>query len=555
MNEVIITNIFWRRTYLFIEFESNKDIELSIVQTRKNKTTEELEIKKQHVLETKKLENNKYRSKINITIAEGRQLLDRGKWTFIYDNNLENTPKISNDILFHIEEFSKAFPYTGKFYAYVLFFNICKKIDQESMIETYSLSMHSLYYRKNFNPYKRQWSEVRNARSLKSFIHKISIRVAKKLLNLYYQIISRILPKNGKKILFMSENREYIMDNLKAIDKRIKERGLDKEYKISYSFRNIFKSKKQNPFSWLVTITKIAKQDYIFVDDYVPVFSFLNLNKKTTLTQVWHAGFGFKLVGFGRFGIDGSPHPVESCHRKYTYGLVGNNNLKEIYSEVWGIEKESLLATGMPRLEHFLDKDVQDKVKEKLYSENPEFKGKKIINFAPTYRGSNQYNAYYDYSKLDFDKLSDFCKKNNAIILFSRHHFLTEELPLTEENKKYIFDISKYSLNDTFYITDILVTDYSSCFYDFLLLKRPVIFYTYDLATYSATRGVHRPVKKVSPGPICETFDELLNELEKANDNNFEIKDFLIDKCVANDQLASDKVIDYIILHKDVNDL
>ena len=151
--------------------------------------------------------------------------------------------------------------------------------------------------------------------------------------------------------------------------------------------------------------------------------------------------------------------------------------------------------------------------------------------------------------------MSDFCKKNNAVILFSRHHFLTEELPLTEENKKYIFDISKYSLNDTFYITDILVTDYSSCFYDFLLLKRPVIFYTYDLATYSATRGVHRPVKKVAPGPICETFDELLNELEKANDNNFEIKDFLIDKCVANDQLASDKVIDYIILHKDVNDL
>lgn len=555
MSKVTITNIFWKRTYLFIEYESNKDVELSIIQTKKNKKTDEVEIKKQHVLETKKIEKNKYRAKLNITIAEGRNLLDKGKWTFIYDNDLENIPNISEDVLLNIEEFSKVFPYTGKFYAYVLFFNIYKQVDQENMNETYSLSMHSLYYRKNFNPYKRQWSEVRNARTLKSFIHKLFIRVIKKLLNAYYQVISRILPKNGKRILFMSENRECIMDNLKAIDTRMKERGLDKEYKISYSFRNIFKSKLQNPFSWFIVINKIAKQDYIFVDDYVPIFSFLNLNKKTTLTQVWHAGFGFKLVGFGRFGIDGSPHPTETCHRKYTYGLVGNDNLKEIFSEVWGIEKESLLSTGMPRLEHFLDKETQEKAKEKLYSDHPEFKNKKIINFAPTYRGSNQYNAYYDYSKIDFDKLCDFCMKNNAIILFSRHHFLNEELPLTEENKKYIFDISNYSLNDTFYITDILVTDYSSCFYDFMLLKRPVIFYTYDLATYSATRGVHRPVRKLAPGPVCETFDEVLNELEKAKDNKFEINDILIDKCVSNKQLASDKAIDYIILHKDVKNI
>ena len=124
----------------------------------------------------------------------------------------------------------------------------------------------------------------------------------------------------------MSENRNGIMDNLEAIDTRIKERGLDKEFKITYHFRNIFAG-RQNPFSWLRTIYLIAKQDFIFVDDYAPIFAFLDLDKRTTLVQVWHAGFGFKLVGYGRFGINGSPHPIKSCHRKYTYAPVSYTHL------------------------------------------------------------------------------------------------------------------------------------------------------------------------------------------------------------------------------------
>lgn len=352
----------------------------------------------------------------------------------------------------------------------------------------------------------------------------------------------------------MSENRSRIMDNLEAIDTRLKERGLDKEFNISYQFRNIFAG-IQNPFSWLKTVTLLAKQDYIFVDDYAPVFSFLDLDKRTTLVQVWHAGFGFKLVGYGRFGITGSPQPVKSCHRKYTYALIGNDQLREIYSEVFGIEKKALLATGMPRLEHFLDEDHMASVKEAFYKTFPEIEGKKVITFAPTYRGTSQNNAYYDFSMLDFDKLYDYCKTNNAVFIVKQHHFLREKAPLKAEQMDVFYECSDYNLNDLFYVTDVLITDYSSCFYDFLLLGKPVLFFTYDRAVYSATRGVHRPIDKVAPGKICDNFDQLLSALKDEDYGNTEAADFLRDKCTTNTVLASDKVIDYVLLHKEVDDI
>ena len=108
------------------------------------------------------------------------------------------------------------------------------------------------------------------------------------LVNIYYQIIVRLSPNKGNRVLFMSDNMDHIRDNMLAIDRRIRERGLDSEFKVSYHFRNIF-GKKQSCFDWIRAVNAIAKNDIIFVDDYVPVFSLINLYK-TKLIQTWHAG-------------------------------------------------------------------------------------------------------------------------------------------------------------------------------------------------------------------------------------------------------------------------
>lgn len=532
-DNIVITNIFWKRTYLFIEYNANKKYDIFLKEYHKKSKAEIF------YMQTKKISEGQYRAKINIAVAKKREILLPGKW------EIKSTEKIilSKSILENIESYCRVFRY-NEINAYIATFEITDKTP-------INLLLYTSYMQTNKKYKKILVKEVIKQGNLKDKTRKILVILFKKILNFFYKIMAIIIPKKGKNILFLSQNMDHIRDNMKAVKIRIYERKIDKNFNIKEDFTNLFDGKKRY-FYWLKIIIKLASSDYIFVDDYIPVLSFLSINKKTKVIQLWHAGFGFKLVGYGRFGLKGSPHPYESCHRKYTYGIIGNENLKEIYSEVWGIEKDCLLATGMPRLEHFLDEGAIDKARAKLRKEYPQIVNKKVITFAPTYRGYNQQEAYYDYDSIDFDKLYNYCQESNSIVIFKMHHFINQKINIDKKYKNIFYDLSNYNLNDLLYSTDILITDYSSCFYDFLLLKKTIIFYVYDKDIYCSTRGIHRPLEDVAPGKICTNFDELLGVLRNKNYKNQNKKEFLVDKCLTNKKIASDQIIDYILLEKGV---
>ena len=552
MSRFIIEEMKWDEGVLKLDFVLDEDSPVVLYAKR-----EELTVPMEY---TTKPDGRKH-AEIHFFDREAKDIFYRGRWRFVMKDSFLPA-QLSDDIMLNIEDYIRCFYSDDKskiviVSPVIMNYNSENSDFMEEGEETQGVAFEVSYtYKHGIDGYRRTFATAkREANTLKSFIRKCGFITAKWIINKYYKFYSeRIYKKSGKNILIMSENRPGIMDNLEAIDTRLKERGLDKDFNISYHFRNIFQG-HQNPFSWLKTLRMIAKNDYIFVDDYAPIFAYIDMDEKTTLVQVWHAGFGFKLVGYGRFGITGSPHPVKSCHRKYTYALIGNDSLREIYSEVFGIEKEALLATGMPRLEHFLDKENREKVVGDFYNEFPELKGKRIITFAPTYRGTSQLNAYYDFSQLDFDRLYEYCKATDTVFIIKQHHFLREKAPISPKQKDVFYECSDHKLNDIFYVTDLLITDYSSCFYDFLLLGKPVLFFTYDRAIYSATRGVHRPIDKVAPGRVCDNFDQLMDALENEDYGTVEAADFLRDKCVTSDTLASDKVIDYVILHKEVKDI
>ena len=156
----------------------------------------------------------------------------------------------------------------------------------------------------------------------------------------------KVLRPRDNVALFFKENGDGAgTENLAAVRDRLMERGLDKEFPVIERYRNDIRGAPGNFFSWIKDINAIAKSRYIFIDDYCPVFNFIDPDDNTVLTQVWHAGVGFKSVGYARFGISGSPDPDQSAHRRYDYALVGNGQLREIYSEAFGIEQE---ACGQP---------------------------------------------------------------------------------------------------------------------------------------------------------------------------------------------------------------
>lgn len=553
--EFQIEKIEWERIFLHFDIKTNypgtpefaftkfsrNTVNQKYVQEHGTKPILELEIRETIPLKPYEKKGDVYSFTVNITTANGREFLENGQWRIaaIVPEGFCVT-SVTTELGYNLDSLSRIFRYGRGKYAYNLSFSLAC-FDGENL---------ELYFNSYFMITNKKWRKRKYIKEAFTFGGKLKrtyMFAVIRAIRLFYRIMAALTPKTGKRILFMTETKDYLWGNLKYIDDRIKARGLDKEFKLSYSCRKAV-GNHTSALSWVKTVFLVARQDFIFIDDYAPLFGFFKLSPKTKLIQVWHAGEGFKSVGYSRFGKNGSPFPSESCHKAYDYALTGSKNLITVYEEVFGIDRDSFLPVGMPRLDDFLDQEKIKQFKADFYKEYPDFQGKKIILFAPTFRGTGQKQAYYDYDKLDLRQIWDFCG-NDYLFLIKMHPFVSEKIAIPKEFGSRIYDFASYpNINDLYYITDLLITDYSSNYYEYALMKKPVLFYTYDREMYELTRGVHRSVKEAGPGKVCDTFEELMEALRNEDFELEKIHRFVEENFGEYDGHACDRVIDQILL-------
>lgn len=547
-SRVIVTDLSWERIFLNVKVcsEIKEDIRFCLIKTIKTgetKTLSDIEIIGAVPLEGERVGTD-YNFHVNMSIADGRGFLDNNRyfWAYYYENNPDVVTlcSLSTELAYRLIDMDKIFRYGKGKYSYNVFFTT-NTYDDEHLI----FILNSKFMIENLDwkkPYKLG-DRTTALGKWKCLLKKLKLGI----LNGCYHLFCVGTRRNGKNILFMSETKPYLWGNLKYIDSRIKERGLDEQFNLTYSLR-LAVGENKSFLNWLSTLYKVAKQDIVFVDDYAPIFSWLNLDPRTKLIQVWHAGEGFKSVGYGRFGVSGSPRPKRHAHRAYTYAITGSERLVHVYSEVFGIPEKNILPLGMARLDGFLDENIIKEKREEFYSRYPNLKNKKIILFAPTFRGLNQSLAYYDYNRIDLKKIYDVCG-DKYVWAFKMHPFIKEKPQIPKEYRDRIIDLGEcQNINDLYYITEIMVTDYSSAYYEFALMSKPILFYTYDREYYELLRGVHKPVKETAPGKVCDTFDELINSIKS---EDFEIKKtlkFREENFKNYDGKAADKIIDNILL-------
>ncbi len=347
-------------------------------------------------------------------------------------------------------------------------------------------------------------------------------------------------------IMFMTEQSATLGSNLQAVYDRMVERGLDQQYTLWISARP--ESYIKQPRSTTKELLhKLAQCDVVFLDDHVPLFDWLELDKRTRVIQLWHAGAGFKSSGYSRWGHLGCPAPI-SCHRQYEYGIAGSRQIGKFFSEVFGINDEQILPTGMPRMDEYLDETFRQKKTEEIYEAYPMCRGKKVILFAPTYRGKNRKTAYYPYDMIDFDRLYEFCGEE-YVVLFKMHPWVAQPVPIKEEQKDRFLDVNTYpNINDLFYITELLITDYSSNIFEYSLMRKPMLFFAFDKVQYSFSRGFHRDYEEAAPGKVCYTFDEVMQALESGDYEYEKVEEYVDKHFDYIDSHASDRVIDWILL-------
>lgn len=188
----------------------------------------------------------------------------------------------------------------------------------------------------------------------------------------------------------------------------------------------------------------------------------------------------------------------------------------QVYTDIFttevefNIDKTRFLPYGMPRNDIFF-KNNTDIIRDRICKEF-RIDGKCVlIIYAPTYRG--HYNSVEDVDlKMDVKMLIDSVEKRfkrKAVLLF-RHHVSAAKMCVSGEN---VIDVSAYQdMQELLVASDIFITDYSSCMWDYSFTYRPGFLYVPDLNKYEKETQFHSPIEQW-PFPYSETMDELCEDI------------------------------------------
>lgn len=250
---------------------------------------------------------------------------------------------------------------------------------------------------------------------------------------------------------------------------------------------------------------------------------------ETIMLSTWH-GTPLKRLVFDMDDVH-SANPrykdiVYKQTREWDYLLSDNPFSTEKFQSCFLFDKEKILEYGYPANDPMYASDLKekaDRIKEKLNIP----KNKKVILYAPTWRDDNFYDAGQYGFDLDLDVNGMQEKFGDEYVLLLRlHYFIVDRLDLSKYGDFTVDGSSYDDITDLYLISDILITDYSSVFFDFANLKRPVLFYTYDLDKYrDVLRGFYLDMEKDLPGPILLTNEQVMDAIENIDKVQEEYKD------------------------------
>ena len=370
--------------------------------------------------------------------------------------------------------------------------------------------------------------------------------IKRKIIDMIFQVLYKI-EKNFKvkknRVVFLSDSRIDFTGNFEFIYKELVNRG---GYDIKYILKPSISTKKTLKEK-LQFIYYICTSKYILLDDYYPQIYKYNIKKEIEVIQLWHACGAFKTFGFSRLGKEGGPNSKSRNHKNYTKAIVSSDSIKKHYAEAFGISEDKVISTGIPRTDIFFDKEYINNKTNEIYKKYPLLKDKKVILFAPTFRGGGQATAHYDFDKLEIDKLREGLG-DEYVIIMKLHPFIKESINISEENKDFILDLSsEREVNDLLFISDIMITDYSSICFEYSLLNRPMIFFTYDLEEYIEKRDFYYPFESFVPGPIVRTTEEIIDTIKNSNFDLNKVQNFREKFLSSLDGKSTKRVVDELL--------
>lgn len=270
----------------------------------------------------------------------------------------------------------------------------------------------------------------------------------------------------------------------------------------------------------------LARSKYWISNSRLP--KYLLKRKGNIYLQTWHGTPLKKLVFDMDDVFSADPKYKKNFYeqsRRWDFLSSPNKYSTQIFRSAFKYNKE-FLEYGYPRNDILYQKNT----KEKIISLKKEMGiplDKKVILYAPTWRDDEYYSrGKYKFTlKLDLENLQKHLG-TDYIILLRMHYFIASELDISDF-QGFAYNFSSYNdIAELYLVSDILITDYSSVFFDYANLRRPILFFTYDLEKYrNQLRGFYIDMEKEVPGPLLMNNQEVLNAILNINKVNEEYRE------------------------------
>lgn len=266
----------------------------------------------------------------------------------------------------------------------------------------------------------------------------------------------------------------------------------------------------------------IATARAVLLNDASNVISCVPMRKETKVVQLWHACGAFKKFGmstadkiFGGSREDKKRHPF---YGNLSLVTVSSPEVAWAYVEAMdlGDMPEIVQALGTPRTDVFFDEGFLRSSRAKVESAHPHVGGRKILLYAPTFRGRVASAQAPD--RLDLRLMKEALGREWALVI--KHHPFVKQLPDIPED---CVDFASYATQDEtiselLVAADACVSDYSSLVFEYSLLDRPMAFFAYDQDDYDDWRGFYYDYEEFTPGPVVKTTEELVDFVAHAEE-------------------------------------
>ena len=339
----------------------------------------------------------------------------------------------------------------------------------------------------------------------------------------------QILKIKNNRITFIS-----IESNVLTSDSKLIYDMLDKD---KYDIKLCVIDYHENLFGQFLYFLNCMKQLYCVYTSKLVIISNNNYvvshfkREGVIVLQLWHACGAIKKFG----NAINREYPISG----YDYVISTSCYWKKPYSEAFGVDEENVINIGMPRNDELFNNDLILKYKEGLLNKYPVLKNKKVILYAPTFRG----NIYKGFRSIDFDALKVIDNLGEDYILLYKFHPLLGNIDLDKHPR--ILNMNHEDTHQLFCVSDYLISDYSSIVFDYMILQKPILFYVPDYKEYMNDIGVFVEIEDLNC-PICNNENDIIDEIKNNSCDNsllIHLKDVFFDY---QDEHSTKRIVDFI---------